>query len=142
VAAWLADSVNKVVTYHRTTREAAADILEHGVDISKSRIGSYGQGFYTATRTDPLFGPAELAVAIRTRRPLVGDVEAVAAQIDALMPRTYHGVPAAITPDTAAAIRLELLSLGYDGIIVLDGGGDETDYIVALDASAVKVVLA
>jgi hypothetical protein len=127
VAAWLADSVNKVVTYHRTTRDAAADTLEHGVDVSKSRIGSYGQGFYTTTETDPLFGPVELTVAVRLHRALRGDIDAVAAQIDAIMPKDHRGLSIGITPQVAATIRLELLSLGYDGIIVLDGGGDGTD---------------
>jgi hypothetical protein len=53
VAAWLADSVNKVVTYHRTTREGAQDIIDRGVDVSRSRIGAYGQGFYTTTVVPP-----------------------------------------------------------------------------------------
>ena len=38
--------------------------LERGVEIARSRIGSYGQGFYTATATDPFYGDAEIAVAI------------------------------------------------------------------------------
>jgi hypothetical protein len=68
VARWLADSVVKVVTFHRTSSHAATVILEQGVTISASRIASFGQGFYTATRTDPMLGPVEIAVAIRTRQ--------------------------------------------------------------------------
>jgi hypothetical protein len=139
VAAWLANSVNKVVTYHRTTREAAYDILEHGIDIGRSRIGSYGQGFYTATETDPLFGSVELAVAVRLTRPLVGDVEEVAEQVDAVAPRTRAG-QVRITPAVAIAIRRELLGLGYDGIIVRDAGGDGIDYVVALLEESIRIV--
>src|SRR5919202_1323840 len=79
VDAWLADSVNRQVTYHRTTREAALDTLEHGVDIGRSRIGAFGQGFYTvAVRpTDLQRGEAAVPVVIRLRRPFVGDHEEV-----------------------------------------------------------------
>ena len=56
VDAWLADSVNQRVTHHRTTRAAAQDILERGVDISRSRIAAYGQGFYTTTDVRELAG--------------------------------------------------------------------------------------
>lgn len=38
-------------------------------------------------------------------------------------------------------MRLELLSLGYDGIVIRDGGGDGVDYVIALDAATVKVVV-
>ena len=46
-----------------------------------------------------------------------------------------------ITPTIAAAIRLELMRLGYDGIVVVDGGGDGVDYVIALVSEAVRVVV-
>ena len=73
VDAWLADSAVRVVTYHRTTRWAARSILERGVDMQLSRIGAYGQGFYTSTRTPgEELGDVTLPVAIRLQRPLIG----------------------------------------------------------------------
>lgn len=138
VPGWLVDSVNKAVTYHRTTRAAAQDILEHGVDVARSRIGSYGQGFYTATDPGAFPGDATLAVAIRTRHPLVGELEEIADQIDAIA-RVVTGSPR-ITPAVSAAIRRELVRVGYDGIVVRDAGGDGIDYVVALDSRTVKVI--
>ena len=38
-------------------------------------------------------------------------------------------------------MRLELLRLGYDGIVIHDGGGDGIDYAVAIDEATVKVVV-
>src|SRR4051794_1936927 len=87
VDAWLVDSVNKVITFHRTTRWAAQDIIRHGADITRSHIGSFGQGFYTATRSDVFFGEAEVTVAIRVRRPLVGHLDDVDEQMDDFLAR-------------------------------------------------------
>ena len=39
-------------------------------------------------------------------------------------------------PDSAAS-----LELGYDGIVVWDGGGDGIDYVVAIVDGSVKVVI-
>ena len=114
VDAWLADSVNQQVTYHRTTRLAAQDILDHGVDVSRSRIGAYGQGFYTATDPEAFPGDTLVGVAIRTRRPLVGDEPDIADESDELGRRFAPG--GHITPAVAASIRQELLRLGYDAI--------------------------
>jgi hypothetical protein len=139
VDAWLADSLNKRVTYHRTTSEAAQDIVEHGVDIDKSRIGSFGQGFYTATASDPFYGDVEVPVAIRLRQPLAGEFEEVDQFLEQLTRRIGRG-RTRLTSDVAAAIRRELLGLGYDGIVVRDAGGDDVDYVIALDAATVKVI--
>jgi hypothetical protein len=139
VADWLLDSVNGRVTYHRTSVQAAHDIVRRGVDISRSRIGSYGQGFYTATESDPFYGVAELPQAIRLVHPLTGGPDEVAAVVDSIADRLGPG-GRLITPPVAAAIRRELRSLGYDGIIVSDGGGDGIDYVIALESRAVKVV--
>ena len=43
--------------------------------------------------------------------------------------------------EVAAQIRLHLLELGYDGIVVWDGGGDGIDYVVAIVDGSVKVVI-
>jgi hypothetical protein len=137
VDAWLADSVNKRVTYHRTSAAAAEQIIAQGVDISTSRIGSFGLGFYTATESDPFYGPVEIAVAVRTVRPLVGDLDAIEALMDRLAARFGRD---RLTPEVAAAIRRELLDSGYDGIVVRDAGGDGVDYVIALDESSVRVV--
>src|SRR5436190_20555679 len=127
VDGWLADSVNKVVTYHRTTRWAAHDIILHGADITRSHIGSFGQGFYTATRSDVFFGEVEIVVAIRLRRPLVGHLDDIDEQMDDLL--AWLGAPQRrMTPSVAAAVRQELLRLGYDGIVIQDAGGVGVDF--------------
>lgn len=139
VADWLVGSANQRVTYHRTSVQAARDIVRRGVDISRSRIGSYGQGFYTATESDPFYGVAELSVAVRLLRPLIGGPDDVATVVDSIADRL--GPPGSrITPPVAAAIRRELRALGYDGIMVIDGGGDGIDFVIALDGRSVRVV--
>ncbi len=139
VAAWLADSVNKRVTHHRTTHADAQDILERGVEIARSRIGAYGQGFYTVTDPSAFPGDTTLALAVRTRRPLVGDEDVVGRRVDAIVEQV-PGARGRITTRVAARIRVELLRSGYDAIIVRDGGGDGIDYVIVLDAAIVRVV--
>ena len=136
---WLADSAVRAVTYHRTNPGAARHILEHGIDISRSRIGAYGQGFYTATESDPFFGDVELVVAIRLRDPLHGDQESIGDIVTMISDRLGDR-SGRLSPLVAAGIRRELLDLGYDGISVVDGGGDGIDYVIALEAQAAKVV--
>lgn len=140
VDAWLADSVVKVVTYHRTTDEAATDIIEYGVDLERSRTGAYGQGFYTATSPEAFRGPAQVALAVKTRRPLIGTVEDVGGVVDDIV-KSLRPRETGMTRIAAEVTRMELLRLGYDGIIVWDAGGDGIDYIVAIDSESVKVVL-
>jgi hypothetical protein len=137
---WLAASVNKRVTYHRTTREAADNILEHGVDVSRSRRGAYGVGFYTATAPVGLYGDTELQVAVRTRQPLAGEPPEVEAVIDPLVLRLSRGT-GRLSPPVADALRRELLALAYDAIIVRDAEDQGLDYVIALEAAAVKVVM-
>jgi hypothetical protein len=139
VADWLLDSVNGRVTYHRTSEQAARDIVRRGVDVSRSRIGSYGQGFYTATETDPFYGPVEIAVAIRLTRPLQGDHPYVEAEIDAIVQRLQPGA-LGLSSDLSARVRRELMRLGYDGLMIADAGGDGIDYVVALEERTVKVL--
>ena len=139
VAAWLADSANKLVTYHRTTREAAADILDRGVDVSRSRIGSYGQGFYTATDVSQRPGDADLQVAVWLLHPLIGDAVDVDAEIDQVV-RRLAGPRGRLTLLMAARVRQVLLAEGYDGLVVHDAEGDGIDYVIALEAGSVKVV--
>ena len=81
VADWLIDSVNGRVTYHNTSPAAAAVIMQQGVDISRSQIGAYGQGFCTSTEPDDFYG-----------------------------------------------------------IVVIDGGGDGVDYVIALDEQPVRII--
>ena len=139
VDAWLADSANKRVTYHRTTHESAEAILRDGVDITRSWIGSFGQGFYSATIGEPFDGPAELPVAIRLQRPFIGHFNEVESYMELLTRRLGRG-DARLTPAVAAAIRWHLLALQYDGIVVADAGGDGVDFVIALEAASVKVV--
>lgn len=138
VATWLADSVVTTVTYHRTSPAAARVIVERGVHITRSMIGSFGQGFYTATVPDDFYGDAEVAVAVRTRRPLVGDMASASDEVDRLARR--YSPTGRITPVVASQIRRALLAAGYDGIVVRDAGGDDVDYVIALDGDVVKVV--
>ena len=139
VGEWLLDSVNGRVTYHRTSVQAARDIIRRGVDVSRSRIGSYGQGFYTATETDPFYGPVEIAVAIRLTQPLQGDHPYVEATIDVIVQRLQPGARD-LSPALSARVRRELMRLGYDGIMIRDAGGDGIDYVIALEDRTVKVV--
>jgi hypothetical protein len=139
VESWLAGSAVATVTFHRTSVQAAQDIVRRGVDVARSRIGSYGQGFYTATETDPFYGIAELPVAIRLLHPLTGGPDAVAAVVDSIVDQ-LEPPGRLITPPVAAAIRRELRALGYDGIVVFDGGGDGIDFVIALDGRSVRVI--
>ena len=110
------------------------------MEISASRIASFGQGFYTATQTDPINGPAEICVAVRTLQPLIGSIEDISALVDSMAELARPRDPR-ITADLAAEIRHRLLELGYDGIVVQDGGGDGIDYVVAITDGSVKVVI-
>lgn len=140
VDAWLAGSAVRVVTYHRTSHWAARSILERGVDITRSRIGAYGQGFYTATEpVDEELYDITLTVAVRLERPLVGSSDDVGTRVDALILERY-GTLRPITPDVAATIRRQFIRLEYDGLMVQDVGEDGLDYIVAFFGASVKVV--
>jgi hypothetical protein len=78
VANWLSGSANHRVTYHRTSTEAAERIRRLGIDPERSRVGSFGCEFYTATVEEEEYGPDGVAVAIRLMHPLTGrfaDVE-------------------------------------------------------------------
>jgi len=127
------------ITYHRTSSQAAAQIRARGVDPERSRVGSFGQGFYTSTVEEVEFGSVTIAVAVRLLSPLTGafaEIEDLVDRITArLSPRS-----GALTMVVAAGIRRELLRLGYDGIIVPDGGGDSVDWVIALAGESVKVV--
>jgi hypothetical protein len=139
VDAWLADSVNRRVTFHYTTREAAQEILEHGVDIRRSRIAAYGQGFYTLSVSDPSYGPVALEVAVRARQPLAGLATEIETQIDALA-EAVPGYKGRITRAIAHELRAALVRLGYDSLILYDAGGDGVHYVVALHSDRVRVV--
>lgn len=140
VDAWLADSSVRVITYHRTTLWAAQSILEHGVDIGRSRIGAYGQGFYTSTRVPGAeLGDVTLSVAIRLERPLIGSQESIEEAVDDVVIERY-GTLRPITPPVAEAIRRQLIRLEYDGLVIQDVDGEGTDYVVAFFGASVKVV--
>jgi hypothetical protein len=139
VDAWLVDSVNKVVTYHRTLRAAAAHIVEEGIDLSRSRIGAYGQGFYTATDVSERPGEVDVTVAVRLPRPLEADALELDARIDAVV-RQLAGPRGGLTPEVAALVRRVLLAEGYDGLVVRNAEGEGVDYVIALNASSVKVI--
>jgi hypothetical protein len=139
VSDWLAGSYVLAVTYHRTHRSAAAIIRSQGVDPTRSPGGSFGAGFYTATVEEEEYGPTTLAVAVRLQNPLVGPFADVEQTIDRIAGR-LNPPRGEITPEVAQEIRVELLDLGYDGIVVLDGGGDGIDWVIALLGESVKVV--
>ena len=128
------------MTYHRTTPTAARRIVERGVRIAASRIGSYGQGSYTATESDAFHGDTELVVAVRTRTPLRGPEAEIADFADGVA-RELRPANPRITPDVAAEIRRRRIRLGYDGIVALDAGGDGVDYVIALRGETVRVVV-
>jgi hypothetical protein len=139
VAAWLADSAVQYVTYHCTSREAAERIKAVGVDPTRSRVGAFGQGFYTSTEEEEEFGPVILTVAILLQNPLSGTMAEVEEFVDRIAIR-LNPPRGEITTAVAAGIRRELLRLGYDGMVIPDGGGDGADWVIALVGDAVKVV--
>lgn len=102
-------------------------------------MGSFGAGFYTATVEEKEYGPAGVVVAIRLLYPLTGTFTEVEEFVDSIAAR-LNPPRGQITPAVSAGIRRELLRLGYDGIIVPDGGGDGVDWVIALTGDAVKVV--
>jgi hypothetical protein len=140
VDAWLADSTVRAVTYHRTTVLGARSILERGVDIARSRVGAYGQGFYTASAPidDDLYD-LTLAVAVRLLHPLRGSPEEVEAHVDRLILERY-GALRPITPEVAAAVRRDFIRLGYDGLVIRDVDGGGLDYVVAFFGASVRAV--
>lgn len=140
VADWLSDSVVKDVSYHRTTVVAARAVRRLGVQIDASRIGTFGQGIYTATSPDAFFGDGELVMAIRLRNPLLGHADDVGDAVDALAARLRPADPR-ITHDLAVRIRRELVAVGYDGIVASDAGGDGIDYVIALVDGVARVVI-
>jgi hypothetical protein len=111
-----------------------------GIVVTRSQIGSYGQGFHTATEPDPCYGEATVRVAVRLRRPVVGHADDVGAVVDELVTDLF-GYGAPLTPGIARAVRAELRRRGYDGIIARDAGGSSVDYVIALDGASVKVVV-
>lgn len=139
VADWLAGSSVTGTTFHRTSRESADRIVRNGADPERSRVGSFGAGFYTATVEEEEYGPGCVVVAIRLLTPLTGAFEEIE-EIVARIARRLNPPRGQITTEVAAQIRRELLSLGYDGIIVPDGGGDGVDWVIALTGDAVRVV--
>ena len=139
VADWLADSVNGRVTYHNTTPDAGAEIRCFGVRMDRSRRGSFGQGFYTATSPEPFHGPVSLQVAVRLRSPFLGHLDQAEDYIDDLIARISPS-STALTPALARRLRRELLEAGYDGLVIGDAGGDGVDYVVALVEDAVRIV--
>jgi len=140
VDTWLADSAVRTVTYHNTDRMAAASIVRDGPKVERSRIGSYGQGFYTATVPDPFHGEIELTLALRLRTPLIGHALDLDTLLDRLALRLSPENPA-ITPLLARRIRREFLSEGYVGIVAYDAGGDGIDYAIALVNDTIRVVV-
>ena len=140
VDAWLADSVVKTVTYHRTSALAAQSILRSGVRIVWPRGAAFGLGFYTATAVDEFYGDTTLTVAMRLLSPLVGPMADVEELVDRLH-RRVRPTDRGLTAEGAVAVRVELLRLGYDGLVVKDAGGDGVDFVIALEADAVKVVV-
>lgn len=137
---WPAGSAIRVITYHNTDRRSAAAILRDGARVERTRIGSYGQGFYTPTVPDRFHGEFELAVAVRLLSPLAGHVDAMSDFTDRMASRLSPLNPS-ITPMLARRIRRELLADGYDGIVVYDGGGDGIDYVIALVDNAIRIIV-
>lgn len=140
VAAWLEGSAVTNITHHVTTSEAAQHIVSRGVSIGRSVGGAYGQGFYTATEPDLFFGDTIVSVAIRMLRPLIGPASDIEPLVDAIA-RRAHPQDRGLTPRGRQAVRRELLRLGYDGIVLRDGGGDGIDYVIAIEDATVKVVV-
>jgi hypothetical protein len=111
VADWLAGSANRLVTYHNTSLTAATENRQNGVWIDRSRLGAFGEGFYTSTVPEPFYGPVSVPVAIRLLRPLFGHLDEVEAYIEDVIVRLGPRSPA-ITSSLAGRIRRELLDAG------------------------------
>ena len=100
-------------------------------------IGRAKMTTFWARATELIADKPALAAAVE---PLLKAREALERQIDdlveSLSPRDRR-----ITPEVAARVRSELISLGYDAIVVRDAGGPGIDYVIALQADTVKVVV-
>jgi hypothetical protein len=81
-----------------------------------------------------------LTVAIKTRRPLIGSMAEIESIIDEMGRRLRPRAMGRMDRDVAAAVRWELIELGYDGLVIFDAGGDGIDYVVAFLQETVKVV--
>lgn len=130
VAAWLADSIVKTVTIHRTDQISARDITERGVDIGRaSPDAGWGRGFYSTLIPDRRFGEAEVRIAVRLVRPLVIlDSVRDAEVLETLTSRAAND-----------DFREAILAGSYDGVVIHFGPGDIT--VVAFWDEQVKVVV-
>lgn len=132
VADFLKGSKNTSVTYHATDAKSAAAIKAGGVDITRNKTASLGQGFYTAAQ--PIggrAGGATVKVAVRTENPLIGNSTQVQ--------RRFNDVTKGAR--SAGEARQRMLSAGYDGVIVRHPQGrGSADWVVAFKRENVKVV--
>jgi hypothetical protein len=99
-----------------------------------------GAGFYTATERDTFFGPVIVEAAIRLVHPLVGTDHEIEIVVDAIA-RRHRPQDLGLSAQGSRAVRRELLDLGYDGLVIYDGGGDGIDYVIALDGATVRIVV-
>jgi hypothetical protein len=130
VDVWLADSVVKAVTYHRTDAISARGIIARGVDLAEADLaGAWGRGFYSSTVPDPQYGSIEIAVAAPLRVPLViRDTVREAERVDRLLLQ-------AGTDD----FREAFLGAGYDGAVIHYPWG--ITWVVAYFSHQVRVVV-
>jgi hypothetical protein len=129
VAAWLAESVVREITVHRTSAEAAARIIRDGVRIERSaREVRWGQGFYTSNRPDLQYGDTSVAVAVRLRRPFVAE-DSIEGQ-----ERIDEMLAEAGSDDVRAVPQ----AAGYDGVVVHFPDGEA--WVVAFADDQVKVI--
>lgn len=130
VAAWLADSVVQEVTFPRTDPQSARDLIERGVDLTKSSAdGAWGRGFYSGTGSSARYGPVAVPVAVRLRHPLIlTDTIRGAEIVDDLMAR--FGVD-----DIEAAV----VSAGFDGLVLHLGSSEM--WVVAYRSEQVRIVV-
>jgi hypothetical protein len=140
VERWQADSAVRRLTYHRTVEVVARAILRHGIDVQQSRVGTFGQGFYTSTEPDPFYGAGELVVAMRLRHPLEGHAWEIGETVDRVAGRLRPLDPR-VSDEVARAIRRELVSKGNDKLVAHDAGGDGIDFVVASVNGVARVVI-
>lgn len=129
VASWLADSVVKLTTVHRTTAESAAAILRDGVRIDQSAVDvRFGFGFYTTTHPHPQYGNANVRVAIRLQHPFIANDPIEGDELVDTMRQVAR------SDDTRSVLQ----AAGYDGVVVHFPDGEM--WVIAFADDQVKIV--
>ncbi len=137
VEAWLADSKNKVITYHVTDDAGARSLLKGGV--TRMGMGALGPGFYTSSKSgsESLSHGAtrELQVAVRLEHPLVGSSTVIQHYYDKMLAASQRD------PNGSPEKLRQAMLKDYDGFIVHNvSWANNADWVVAFKPESVRFV--